>query len=118
MLLIEIIMKWMNNRVKAKWKLIEKQSTSNGTLPFLSLKEMHKNNWCVASTLTNWRFIQKMSNFDKECVYMREMVNDRDFLPSKMYTVLEGWAGNGLQLYSQLMTNNVLDHFDKIAKKK
>lgn len=39
---VDIIMKWMNNRVRTKWKLIEQQSVSIsiGTLPYLNLKEM------------------------------------------------------------------------------
>jgi len=45
------------------------------------------------------------------------MANDPDFLPSKMNKALEDWAGKGLQLYSQLMTNNVLYSFETIAHK-
>ena len=119
---IDIIMKWMNDSVKTKWKLIEKQLTliSIGTLPHLNTKEIQKycgNNACVENTITNWKCIRKMYKCDEKCIYLREMARDPDLLPNKTDNILEEWSRKGLKVYSQMITNNIIDSFETLVDK-
>ncbi len=86
----------------------------------LSLKETQKNNKsnnrCVENTLINCSYICKMYKLDKECIYLRMVTSDPDFLPNnKMDKLLEEWAGKGWQVYSQMITNSRIDSFGTLA---
>lgn len=46
---------------------------------------------------------------------MREIASSPDFLPNKSDKISQDWAGKGLQVYSQIITNNVIDPFETLV---
>ncbi len=75
---ISSIMKWTNDKIKAKWLMIEKGLAllSIKTLPFIDKKDIPKlkqqNRWII-NTLYNWKQFCKKLKINNELLYFREM---------------------------------------------
>ena len=63
-------------------------------------------NYCIDNTLANWKRVCETLKMDNECVLVREMAEDPDFIPNRTNKILKGWPKKGLTKYSQLITNH------------
>ena len=58
-----------------------------------------------------------MYNCDETFIYLREIARDPDFLPNKTDKIPEEWARKGLQVFSQMITNNIIDSYETLVNK-
>lgn len=115
-------MRWMKRQTEIKWINIEKEmaTISLGTLPFIGKtiwKKYTGQSYCIQNTLANWKQICKTLKIDNECILLREMADDPDFMPNRCDKILDVWARKGLVNYYQLLTNYMVNSYEVITTK-